>query len=102
MTIGQIILQQLGGNRFIAMTGAKDFVRSDAEQWLQFKLPSKPHYTKNKINCVKITLTPADLYTVEFMYIRGMNVIHVSTVEGVYCDMLQSVFTDATGLDTHL
>lgn len=102
MTIGQIILGQLGGNRFIAMTGAKQFVRSDSEQWLQFKLPSTPHYTKDKINFVKITLTPADLYTVEFMYIRGLNVKEVAKVEGVYCDMLQSVFTEYTGLDTHL
>lgn len=102
MSVGQTILQQLGGNRFIAMTGAKNFVRCDKDNWLQFKLPSKPHYTKNKINCVKITLTPADLYSVEFMYIRGLTVKSICTIDGVYANMLQRVFTDATGLDTHL
>lgn len=99
-TIGQIILNQLGGNKFIAMTGAKDFVRSDAGKWLQFKLPS--NFAKDKINCVKITLTPADLYDVEYLYIRGMNVKEVAVSRGIYADMLQADFKETTGLDTHL
>lgn len=100
MSVGQIILQQLGGNKFIAMTGAKDFVRSDAGQWLQFKLPAR--FAKDKINCVKITLTPADLYDIEYLYIRGFEVKTVRKSEGIFCNMLQADFTENTGLDTHL
>ncbi|EIP9270516.1 hypothetical protein LT886_002400, partial [Salmonella enterica] len=47
------ILNQLGGNKFIAMTGAKNFV------WLEkggliFKLPS--NFARNGINLVRIKL----------------------------------------------
>ena len=96
--IAQTIMQQIGGNRFAVMTGAKQFVALG--NGLQFKLPS--NFAKKGINCIKITLTPADLYDVEFFKIRGMNVTEVEKSEGLYADMLQSEFRRVTGLDTHL
>lgn len=92
MTVANTILAQLGGRVFIAMTGAKNLV--GGENFLMFSIPSR------KINKVKITLTPADDYTVECFKIHGANVAKRATFEGVYCDQLQEVFTDATGLYT--
>ena len=60
-TVAEIILQQLGWNKFIAMTGAKDFV-ADANS-LKFKLPRNG----SKANYCRITLCADDYYTVEFI-----------------------------------
>lgn len=97
-TVAAIILAQLGGNRFIAMTGARDLVRNDNA--LSFKLPRG---ARNGINYVTVVLTPADLYNVTFYKMtRGLNVHTISAAEGVYADKLQATFMAATGLDTHL
>lgn len=98
--IANTILSQLGGNRFIAMTGAKNFIA--LQSGLQLDLPKKAHYVKNGITRLWIELTPADTYTIRAWKIRGMNAYQVDLVENVYCDELQSHFTDLTGLDTHL
>lgn len=97
MQIAQTILAQLGGNKFVAMTGAKSFV--GIENGLMFMLPRG---AKNKANKVRITLTPADLYKVEFMKIRGVELKTISAHEEIYCDMLQELFTKETGLETRL
>lgn len=98
MTIAQTILAQLGGNKFIAMTGAKNL--ADLGNGLQFKLPS--NFAKNKINCVSIKLNEMDLYDVKFFNIRGVNLKTIAVCEDVYSEDLQNIFTDHTGLDTHL
>lgn len=98
MTVAQEILNQLGGRRFIAMTGAKNLT-SDGNA-LIFRLPSTRDYVKEGINVVKITLTADDDYTVEFSRMRGLKFDRLHTVDGVYCDMLQDIFTSYTGLDT--
>ncbi len=90
------ILEQLGGNRFVAMTGARALVSSpDA---LSFSIGRGA--TKG-INKVKIILAD-DLYRVEFYKLRGMDIKLIATVDGVYADRLQEVFTEQTGFDTHL
>jgi hypothetical protein len=94
------ILEQLGGRKFIVMTGAKNFM-GDANM-LRFQLPSTAHYVKNGINVVRITLGANDLYTVEFIKVRGTKVTPVSTHDGIYFDGLQSLFTEHTGLRTSL
>lgn len=98
MTTANTILEQLGGGKFVAMTGAKSFVGS--EDSLMFALPSR--FAKNGINKVRVTLTAMDDYTVEFFSIRGINVKEKGKVEGVYAENLQTVFTQFTGLDTRL
>lgn len=95
--IAQTIIQQLGGRRFSVMTGAHTFIA--LESGLQFKLPRG---AKNKANLVRITLTPLDLYTVEFIKYRNLEQKVISTHEMVYFDQLQELFTEQTGLDTHL
>lgn len=55
---------------------------------------------KNK-NAI-ISFNPEISSVLEFFKIRGSKVKPISEVEGVYCDNLQSVFTDRTGLETSL
>lgn len=98
MQIAQTILKQLGANKFIAMTGAKNLVALD--KGLQFKLPAK--FAKDGINLVTVKLDDSDTYTVEFFKFRGLNLTPISNHGGVYADQLQALFTATTGLDTHL
>lgn len=96
--VPQTILSQLGGNRFIAMTGCKNFVGSN--DTLSFALPRKT----NDITHVAITLDVNDLYRVEFRKwnARKLDMQIVATHNDVYCDMLQEIFTKETGLYTRL
>jgi hypothetical protein len=108
MNVANTILAQLGGNRFIAMTGSKNFI-ADGDT-LRMTL------VKNisGANMLYITLTPDDLYTMRFIrYTPGrMNsktmtwkndtITEIAQFEGVYWDMLQSIFTQVTGMDTAL
>jgi len=97
-TIATTILDQLGGRKFIAMTGARDFVA-----WtngLTFRVPGT--MTRKRINAVRITLEPSDTYTVVFFAIRGVTVKEVSKHEDIYADMLGELFRDVTGLETRM
>jgi len=97
-TIAAEILNQLGGSRFVAMTGAKMFTHDGAS--LRFRLPSR--FAREGINFVKVTLTAADDYTVEFGKVWGLNYKTITTQTGVYGDTLRASFTAATGLDCTL
>ena len=94
--IAKTILQQLGGNRFIAMTGAKNFGSSSKS--LQFKIGRN----SKSISHVIITLKSSDLYEMEFIRIRGTKRTVVKKVKGVYADQLQTMFTKYTGLRIRL
>ena len=108
MSVANVILQQLGGNKFIVMTGSKHFL-SDGNT-LRMSL------TKNdsKANRLEVTLDADDTYTMRFYkYTAGRlnkktlswtedKVVEVYKVNGVYWDMLQAVFTEITGLATRL
>ena len=39
MSVAEEILRQLGGRQFIAMTGAKNFLKDDKNNWLSFTDP---------------------------------------------------------------
>lgn len=92
------ILRQLGGGRFMAMTGAKNFVKDNNKQMIAFKIGRN----SKGINYVKITLNSMDTYDMEFISLRGNNMKIVSRADGIYNDQLQEVFTENTGLYTHL
>lgn len=99
-TFADTILAQLGGGKFIAMTGANGFIQGG--RTLSFKLPRG---ARDGINGVSITLTPGDLYDVEFLKVSGGRSYSrkvVREVMGVYADQLRSVFTSVTGLETSL
>lgn len=95
--VAQTILDQLGGRRFVVMTGSKEFIGGKNE--LIFKLARG---VKNKAQKCRITLTAMDDYTVEFLKWnrREMDFDVVSTHQGIYCDMLEDLFTEETGLYT--
>jgi hypothetical protein len=97
-TIATEILNQLGGSRFVAMTGAKMFAHDAGS--LRFRLPSR--FAREGINFVKVTLTAADDYTVEFGKVWGINYRMIATQTGIYADTLRAAFTQATGLDCTL
>lgn len=99
MTVASIILNQLGGARFTMMTGAKDYVASD--DWLKFRLPARS--TKNKCTHVRIILDPSDTYTMEFLKwnSRKVEMQVVSKYSNVYCDSMQDLFEEETGLLVH-
>lgn len=100
MDVAKEILRQLGGNKFLMMTGAKNLV--GGENSLSFSLPGSGGFTKNGINLVRITLTPNDLYTVEYIKRRGTTLKVIAKSENIYNDMLQSDFTEKTGLYTRM
>lgn len=99
LTVAHTILAQLGGNRFTAMTGAKNFVGS--ENSLSFRIPGSG-FAKDGINAVRITLNGLDLYDVAFSRIRGGAVKTLYTETNIYADKLQEVFRLHTGLHTSL
>jgi len=92
MTAADTILAQLGGRRFIAMTGAKTFVGSD--EMLQFAIPGGRK--------VRVTLDDSDTYTVELFRIRKGEANVIGSEGFVYADGLQESFTRLTGLYTSL
>jgi len=102
--VAKTILKQLGGQRFIVMTGAKNLGQDKGN--LSFALPAKSGFVKNGITHVKIELTPMDVYKMIFLKVRkgkaGFGIDTVAELDGVYFDQLQDIFTEQTGLDTHL
>ena len=126
--IAKTIMQQLGGNQFVAMTGARQLVA--VENGVRFRIGRNATRT----NVVRITLRGDDTYNMEFMYVqnppnpytllmkymgRGMDPLSAETkvkqkiaamtepqtlreYKGVYCDQLQELFRDYTKLNTRL
>lgn len=94
--IAQTILQQLGGNRFITMTGAKSFV--NGHSYLQFRIPRNA----SKGNVVVIALNKNDLYDVSFKRIRNYQVETMLERNDVSVEQLREMFENVTGLKTSL
>lgn len=91
------VLEQLGGNKFIAMTGARNFTKD--KNSIRFRLPK----ANNGIKFVKIELTPMDTYTIEFgkgNVMSGYKVI--KKIDDIYADQLVEIFSENTGLETQL
>ena len=111
-TIARTIYEQIGGNRFVVMTGAKDIVL--LPDGLRFKIGRN----KSKTNLVEIKLNGMDLYDMVFIYHRNgyLKVDHekltakwiddktelVKRYEDIYFDQLEELFTRVTGLYTRL
>lgn len=94
--IARTILEQLGGRKFVAMTGAQSFLVGDHS--VTFRLPAKGGWAKHGINIVKVTLNGLDLYDLEFKRLFKLEVKKVAEESGVYAEDLQKVFTEHTGL----
>lgn len=100
--IAKTILQQIGGRRFAAMTGSRDFL--DMGNGLRMSL------ARNKTSANRLDIiydAGADLYNMRF-YRKTFSkktfeckTKDIAKHEGVYCDMLEDIFTMVTGLYTH-
>ena len=112
----QDILQAIGGNKFLAMTGSKvKYYGYDKNGYvyLMFQLSKN----QSKAQFLKIQLNDKDLYNMEFSKIKktlnkeyaaiGIKIYdeeikNVKIIKDVYCDQLQEIFTDITGMYTRL
>ncbi len=88
------VINQLGGNKFLAMTGATIGYYCQTV-CVKFKGSSKA-------NIMYIELNGSDTYTVRIAKSVGYKFTEVVIWNNVYAQQLQSVFTQATGLRTSL
>lgn len=121
--IANTILQQLGGKRFLLMTGAKQLVA--IENGLRFRIGRND----SKANMVRIVLKADDTYKMEFIKIGNMVNSYaimakskdhddflrklkaaekraepkvLEEYDGICCDQLEELFNDYTKLATRL
>lgn len=100
------ILNQLGGNRFARMTGSKDFVVMDCEK--PYSVRMKLARNKTRANYLAIFLEESDTYRMEFKNNQfstktlELKIKEIETLENVYAEDLQKMFTATTGLYTRL
>lgn len=100
LIIATTILNQLGGNRFLSMTGSKNLLNTG--KGLRMDLTAN----KAKCNRLEITLEKDDTYTMFFYKVQKVgydfNIINQKKYERIYFDDLQTTFTAHTGLYTKL
>lgn len=96
--VAKTILEQLSGGKFIAMTGSKEFI--DLGNGLRMNLARN----KTSANRLEIILDRAtDTYTMKFFRQTfskktfEVTKKDIALHEGVYCDMLEEMFTSITG-----
>ena len=95
LTVSRTILEQLGGRQFIFLTGSSNFIGDASNNRLTFKIGSG---CKNRITHCRITLTPMDVYTVEFLRVWGRNCTTISTHDDIYAENLKDLFKRETGM----
>lgn len=100
LRISRTIIEQLGGQKFMVMTGVKEFHAS--EDGVSFHLPGGGGFAKHGINRVTITLDPSDTYTMIFYRMRRPKLTVIAEHHHVYFDSLREIFTRETGLETSL
>jgi hypothetical protein len=100
--IANTIIDQLGGNKFLVMTGAKNLVNTP--KGVYFKIPGvKPAGAKKQITHIQIYLNDADLYDMSFLNVRGSNTpFLVRSMRGLFASELAEAFSRVTGLATSL
>lgn len=98
-SVATTILRQLGGNRFTAMTGARDLIGDHKS--LRMRLPA--NLTKRAATHLQIVLLPDDTYSLRLQRKRGMSgVVELDYRTGIHVEQLRAAFTDLTGLETSL
>ena len=95
--VARIIWEQLGGNKFRVMTGAKNLLN------LGDGLAMKLGRNSSNSNYLKITLNSMDTYDMTFAKLTKMGELKsVSEYNNIYNDMLTDIFTSHTGMYTSL
>jgi hypothetical protein len=94
MATAHTILQQLGGQRFVALTGAANLVSYPGGLQMSVRGGRK----------VFVELYANDTYTVRMGRMNRKTFAFVVLAEetGIYADNLRATFTALTGLDTSL
>ena len=106
--VANTIFEQLGGKKFVAMTGAKRIVA--VEDGIQMRLAKNA----SKANHLEITLNALDLYDMKFTrftdsrldkktceWVPAKNE-EIAVYGDLYFDQLQTIFTAVTGMRTRL
>ena len=106
--VATTILSQLGGSRFIACTGSK--VATYTETSITFRLVKN----KSRANELTIKLNGMDLYDITFAkhslphlnkktwaWVPDKYEV-VKTFDDIFCEQLEELFTEVTGLVTRL
>ncbi len=94
--VAKEILQQLGGNRFIGMTEAKNFVAGANE--LKFNIGRN----NSGVNTIIIKLNSKDLYDIDFYRFRKLELKKLYVKKDVSVEQLRTVFEQVTKLRTSL
>jgi len=90
-------LKQIGGNRFIAMTGAKHF--TFGKEGMMFKIGRN----SKRVNYIKIDYDRGkDLYNMSFDWVTIKGIKNKKKLKGIYADQLADMFTRYTGMYTSL
>jgi hypothetical protein len=98
-----ILIQQLGGNKFFAMTGVRKEYIVVGKKDLQMDIPAKS--TNGRINKIWIELASNDTYTLKAYRFnrRTLECPQVGeTISNVYAENLKAAFTTLTGLFLNL
>lgn len=110
------IAEQLGGNKFLAMTGSKFLYHGQDDNGYVY-LVVKLARNQSRSQYLKIQYNSMDLYNLEFFRIKrtqnpeykaiGIKIydeehISLKTFEDVYGEDLQDIFTSVTGMYTRL
>lgn len=93
------IMKQLGGGRFMVMCGVKHPTYDTTKDTPNLSFCFRGSRVAN--HC-EIMVDAMDTYTVTFRKIGTKDVKIVKEHTGIYCDMLQDIFTQTTGLYTTL
>ena len=97
LTVAKTILEQLGGNKFCMMTGAKNLAGDENS------LSMRIGRNSSNSNYLKITLNSMDTYDMEFAKLTRMGEKKsVTEYNNIYNDMLTDTFTAHTGMHTSL
>ena len=97
MRVAKTILEQLGGNKFRMMTGAKNLAGDENS------LSMRIGRNSSNSNYLKITLNSMDTYDMEFAKLTRMGEKKsVTESNNIYNDMLTDQFTAHTGMYTSL
>ena len=109
--LAQTILQQMGGNKFLVMTGCKDLVWDEKNSTLRMSIPRNG----SKANRLWVTYNwGSDSYTMRFFRYTAPRlnsktyewskekITEVAEFKEIYFDQLQELFTEVTKMYTRL
>jgi hypothetical protein len=101
--IALTIYNQLGGNKFRAMTGAKGFTSGTTETKNEPYLAFNIGRNSKSISGITIILNHNDLYTMRFWRIRKGRVKYpFPDMNMIHCEDLAKTFKTVTGMETQL